>query len=240
MVLAGGGQGNALIRDIDSTPDKALPVIAPADTPNGVKGRIQIVGPAATGDVLLDTFYAGWLYAVVSTGTASNGQFFGGGNLDGLYLTKDFGRNWVKVHIPVYFPDSAASPSVAHPSNNETRADQDIFGQPGLPGQGNYDISIAIDVNDPRIVFVGGDGIAAPSPAGGVIRVDTTAVNDAQAFNQFDNSSATQPGAQSTTAGGVTASSDKTQVISLTIPPPPEWVVARDGELFQQRLQPVA
>ncbi len=214
-------QGTPLIRNIDGGQGKDVAVLVnpPADTPNGAKGRLHIVGPAATGDVLADTFYAGWLYAIVSTAGPGGGQN-GGGNLDGLYMTKDFGRNWVKVHIPVYFPDRAKFPDAAFPSNDETRPDQDIFGQPGLPGQGNYDIDITIDPLNPSVVYVGGDGEAAPGPAGGVIRVDVSAVNDSQAFNEYDNSSALQPGAQSTTSGGVTPSNDKTVVISQITPPP--------------------
>ena len=170
--------------------------------PNGPRGRIQIVGPSATGDVLQDTFYAGWLYAIVSTPD---------GNRDGLYMTKDFGRNWVKVHTPV-IPDPTV-PGSGYPTNNETRADQEPFAPsaPGLGGQGNYNINIAIDPTNPQIVYVGGlgNGNGVPLPAGGLFRVDVSALIDSQAFTNFDNSSATlvTPAApaqiESLTFGGV-------------------------------------
>jgi subtilisin-like proprotein convertase family protein len=216
MTLAGGGGGTPLIRNIDPTPDVAVTVASPAGTPNGPKGRIQIAGPAATGDVLADTFYAGWLYAIVATPD---------GKRDGLYMTKDFGTNWVKVHTPVFIPNPA-NKSTGFPTNNETRPDQDIFNPPSLPnGQGNYDINIAVDPLNPEVVYVGGLGAGngVPFPASGLIRVDVTAINDSQAFTTFDNSSATQAGTQYTTVGGITttasgAAIDKTKVVGSGTP----------------------
>ena len=199
MQLAAGGGGTPLIRNTATTPDTAVTVAAPADTPNGAKGRIQIAGPAATGDVLADTFYAGWLYAIVATT---------GGGRDGLYLTKDFGRNWVKVKTPVYVPNPA-NKSVGFPTNNETRPDQELFAPPSLPnGQGNYDINITVDPLNPQVVYVGGlgNGNGVPLPASGLIRVDVSKLVDSQAFTTFDDSSATQTGAQYTTVGGVATS----------------------------------
>jgi len=192
-----GIPGVPLIRDTAFTPDIAVPVNAPVGTPNGAKGRISISGPASTGDVLQDTFYAGWLYAIVATPI---------GGTDGLYLTKDFGRNWVQVQFPVHIPDPTMK-SIGYPTNNETRNNQELFAPPSLPnGQGNYNQDIVVDPSDPEIVYVAGlgNGNGVPMPAGGLIRVDVSAINDSQAFNNFDNSSGSSAGAQSTTQGGLT------------------------------------
>jgi large repetitive protein len=201
-------QGNPLIRDF-TNPNKSVEVTVntPQGTPNGAKGRIQITGPAATGDVLQDTFYAGWLYAVVSTTDGGGTSFFGGGSLDGIYLTKDFGRNWTKVRIPVLDTNTlgGAGTPTAFPSNNETLPDHDIFLQsPGIPGQGNYDIAIEIDPTNPNVVYVGGVGAAGIGPARGLIRIDISQLNDPQAFNAYDNSAANQTGTVNSTVGGIT------------------------------------
>ncbi len=186
------------IRNVDAAADFGLTVDVPAynasNGPNGPRGRIQIVGPSATGDVLQDTFYAGWLYAIVSTADDRR---------DGLYLTKDFGKNWVKIHTPVIL----TGPSAGFPTNDETRADQEPFAPPipGIGGQGNYNINIAIDPTNPQVVYVGGlgNGNGVPLPAGGLFRVDVSGLNDSQAFTNFDNSSALQTGIQSSTVGGI-------------------------------------
>ncbi|MGL6075385.1 MAG: proprotein convertase P-domain-containing protein [Fimbriiglobus sp.] len=197
MTLTQGTQGNQLIRDFSTTPDVEVAVNAAPQSPNGAKGRISISGPAATGDVLQDTFYAGWLYAVVSTAA---------GKTDGVYLTKDFGRNWTQVRFPVFVP----SQGNGFPTNNETRADQELFAPPGLPnGQGNYNIGITVDATDPEVVYVAGlgNGNGVPMPGGGLIRIDVSAINDVQSFNVFDHSSAkivANNGVTTDTVGGVT------------------------------------
>ena len=182
-------QGNPLIRDLGFgtkfyNPTLEVTIDPPGGTPNGGKGRIAIAGPAATGDVVLDTSYQGWLYALVSNT---------GGSQDGFYQTKDFGRNWTKVHLALYNPQAG----VGFPTNNETRGDVDLF-NPGIGGvsggQGDYDIAITVDPNNPQIVYLAGLGAgngSQPQPTGGLIRVDLSAVNDTQALVFYDNSSAT-------------------------------------------------
>src|SRR5262249_53648677 len=122
LTLLAGGQGHPLTRNVDVDPDAAVPIGTPSGTPNGAKGRIVLATPALTGNPLQDSLYQSWLYAAVVTP---------GGHLDGLYLTKDFGRNWTQVHIPAFKPTPpppAASPLNAYPSNNETRPDYDPLG----------------------------------------------------------------------------------------------------------------
>ena len=78
----------------------------------------------------------------------------GGGRLNGLYLTKDFGQNWTKVRIPT----ATAVVPVAVPTNDTTKPDYDPFGAStfnGGNGQGEYDVSLAIDPNNPNVVYVG-------------------------------------------------------------------------------------
>ena len=67
MSLLGGGTGDNIRRDIDVTPDKAIPVGNLGISPNGANGRIVLAVPALTGNPLEDTLYEGWLYATVST-----------------------------------------------------------------------------------------------------------------------------------------------------------------------------
>src|SRR5206468_4030650 len=108
----------------------SIPVVAGA-TPNGAKGRIVLAAPALSGvststNRIIDLGLQGWLYAVVVT---PNDHF------DGLYLTKDFGQNWTKVRIP-----TLPKPGYGTPTNDNTRADYDVFGNPTEPfAQGNYD-----------------------------------------------------------------------------------------------------
>lgn len=180
--LMTGTVGNPLIRDGDFSPSISIPVQAPAQTPNGAKGRISLAVPDRTGDRALDTIYAGWVYAVVSTQA---------GGLDGVYLTKDFGQNWTHVRIPATRPrlpgGAALRPSLVGPTNDTRDADNNLLLSGGSP-QGSYNMSIVVDPNNPNIVYVGGadgDG-AAPSP-NKLIRIDTTFLHDPHAELQGTN-----------------------------------------------------
>ena len=167
-----GGQGKPLFRDNDDTgPNKTpIDVDAPRGTPTGEKGRIVLGKPALTGNPALDVQYQGWLYAVVITGSVSTGTVIGG-TLDGLYMTKDFGQNWTKVALSTVPSNPAGA---ARPTNDYTLADYPLFGTDR--GQGNYDVSMAVDPNNPNVVYIGGK---SDLPTGArVIRVDTTFVHD--------------------------------------------------------------
>jgi subtilisin-like proprotein convertase family protein len=183
MTLLAGAQGNPLTRDVDVSPDQEVPVNAPTGTPNGAKGRIVLAAPALTGSPLLDSFYQGWLYAAVATTD---------GHLDGLYLTKDFGRNWTKVRLPAFRPapkPPLTTPNIAFATNDTsaTNTDIDPLGSQNF-AQGNYDIALAVDPNNPNVVYLGGTDDGQPQPAGGFIRVDTTGIADPYAFVPNANS----------------------------------------------------
>jgi subtilisin-like proprotein convertase family protein len=164
-----GGVGNPLIQDGDlGTPTPPVPVGRPSDTPNGAKGRIVLAKPFLTGNPDQDLIYQGWLYVVTVAAD---------GHLNGLYLTKDFGQNWTKIHIG-NVPGPNQFSIRATPTNDQQRPDYDPLGA-GLATQGNYDVSLAIDPTNPNVVYVGGTHDFQPS---GLIRVDTTGVSDPHAF----------------------------------------------------------
>src|SRR5262249_60198423 len=60
----------------------------------------------------------------------------------------------------------------------------------GVFAQGNYDVSVAIDPQNPNVLYIGGTDDGALDPAGGMIRVDVTTMSDVYAFVTFDNSDA--------------------------------------------------
>jgi subtilisin-like proprotein convertase family protein len=190
-----GGVGDPLIQDVFGN---ALPINSANLTvnPNGANGRITLVTPALTGNPLQDKIYEGWVYAVVVTT---------GGNLSGLYLTKDFGQNWVKIKIPVLTPplqNGQTEPTLAIPSNNESLPNADPLGSK-MFAQGNYDVSLAIDPTNPNVVYLGGTNDGQPLPQGGLLRVDTTGVSDAHALvaDDYDNSDGGMTGSG---VGGIT------------------------------------
>lgn len=163
-----GGVGNPLIR-WQSPPAPQLPwslpvpVAAPSDTPNGAKGRILLAKPQPTGDPLKDIQLQGWLYVmVIEPSTALNPA-----GLNGLYLTKDFGQNWTKIHIPLG-------------TNDHLAADHAIF-----TGEGESASALAVDPVDPNIVYIGGS--INRNSAHQLLRVDVTALTDVHAFYFNDN-----------------------------------------------------
>ncbi|MFL5242005.1 MAG: proprotein convertase P-domain-containing protein [Gemmataceae bacterium] len=180
--LMSGGVGDPLIRD-DVT-SNAIPVTAPPATPNGAKGRIVLATPALSGSRAQDLTYQGWLYAYVATPDD---------HTDGFYLTKDFGQNWTKVKLGVTLEPQTAPlpPTQTFPTNDDKAPDIDILGTPAGQGppsfaQGNYDISLAIDPNNPNIVYLGGTADVLYT----LLRVDTTGISDPHtelAYNNFLN-----------------------------------------------------
>jgi subtilisin-like proprotein convertase family protein len=193
MSQMAGGQGVPL--RVDSVTGNQLPVTAPAATPNGGNGRIVLATPVLTNNPLEDTLYQGWLYAVVVTS---------GGTLDGLFLTKDFGNNWTEISLPVFRP----TPAVAYPTNDTSQPNYDPIGGGSMfengSGQGNYDISLAIDPNNPNVVYIGGSNDGAPAYAGGFIRVDVTTIADPYALVAYKNSNPDGGKAEFATTGPVT------------------------------------
>lgn len=182
MTLMTGGQGNPLIRTVDPNGGETEVLVGtPVGTPNGAKGRIALAVPAFEDTDLENSFYQGWLYAFVATPL---------GTTDGLYVTKDFGRNWTKVNLPMFQPGLPGNKQ-GFGTNNETRTQVDTFTV--LPatnsGQGDYDIGITVNPLDPYVVYLAGVGTQGPSRTGS-IRVDLRTLSDAQALRYGDSSDA--------------------------------------------------
>jgi subtilisin-like proprotein convertase family protein len=145
-------------------------------------GRIVLAKPAPTGNALQDGIYRGWLYAAV----VQNVDVQQGGLSDfvGLYLTKDFGQNWTKIDVTAagqaITPDFKPFLPTNTPSNG---ADYTLTGNGTILGTpfhfGNFDLSLAVDPNNPNVVYVGGNN---EFQAWGLIRVDATALHDPHAF----------------------------------------------------------
>ena len=191
-----GGVGNPLIQDGDKDPSTPIPVTAPVDTPNGPKGRIVLAVPQLTGDPKQDIQYQGWLYATVVTTND---------HLDGVYLTKDFGRNWTRVRIPTLPPTPGAgggnSQVQATPTNDYSakNPDYDVAGN-AVFAQGNYDIAMTIDPTNPNVIYIGGTNDGQPSS---LIRIDVTHINDAHSAVAFDEGNPDGGKNSTATTGGI-------------------------------------
>jgi subtilisin-like proprotein convertase family protein len=180
MILLGGNQGNGIRRDVDVTPTTPPAITINNDNVNPSQagsGRIDLGVPALTGNPLKDTLYEGWIYAVVNTG---------GGAFGGLYVSKDFGQNWTKVRLPV----TGVVSNPISTNNDSIATDYSVDGNAQFP-QANYDVSFAVDPNNPSIVYIGGTADANPvlnGQYGGFIRVDTSTIADPYATVAYDNS----------------------------------------------------
>ena len=192
-LMVGGGTSTPRVAD-DKAGMPEIPTLPPASTPNGAKGRIVLATPVATNNPLEDTFLEGWLYAAVVTTT---------GTLDGLYLTKDFGLNWTKLNLPTFAtPGALGAVGTAFPTNNETDPSYNPLGG-AMFAQGNYDISLAVDPNNPNITYLGGSADGTPLPTSGFIRVDATKLSDPYNLNGFSNNEVAG-GVQFSTTGPTT------------------------------------
>ncbi len=205
LTLMTGGVGNALIRDGDFSPAISIPVANAGVNPNGANGRIVLAMPALTGNPVQDLLYSGWLYAVVANPN---------GTMHGLFVTKDAGANWTQIHLPVrIIPSTTSFVPTAIPSNDETNPDHNPLGT-----QGNYDVTLAVDPNNPSIVYVGGTEDFVGQPAGGLLRVDTTGLFDPHALTAFDNDDA-GPGPLRTATTGAVNLKDNTKPFGVLEPP---------------------
>ncbi|MDB5311736.1 MAG: regulatory domain of in-like proprotein convertase [Gemmataceae bacterium] len=174
MLLTSGLAQNPQFRDGDVPATPQIP-INPSTTPNGAKGRISLVAPAlVVGDRIKNLNYEGWLYALVA---GANDLF------DGLYMTKDFGANWTRV----YLPELRTPFNGGFGTNNVNAPQHDPFGSPPKFAQGNYDQAIAIDPQNPNVVYIGGTNDGTRQPLGGFIRVDTTLLEDSQNLSAYSN-----------------------------------------------------
>jgi subtilisin-like proprotein convertase family protein len=185
LSLMTGGIGNALIRDGDVSPAASIPVANGGVNPNGANAGITLSTVALTGNPVQDLLYEGWLYAAVANGD---------GSLKGLYVTKDAGANWTQIQLPVFIPQ----PNTAFPSNDETHTNANPTGF-----QGFYDMSVAVDPNDPNVVYLGGMREASQPSLGGLIRVDTIGMEDPHNLTKWDNNNKDTGLLQTGTTGSV-------------------------------------
>ena len=169
-----------------------MPVGNGTVNPNGAFGRIVLAVPALLGNPVQDALYEGWLYAAVSTP---------GGVFQGLYLTKDYGNNWTKVRLPVFQTINNGKVTNQIPTNNDSiTTDFSVDGSADFP-QANYNVTLAVDPNNPNILYFG--GTADPPPGIGFIRIDVTTVSDPYAIDAFDNSNNDGGLTQGATTGDV-------------------------------------
>ena len=203
-----GNIGDPLIQDSDT----GNPIgVTAGPTPNGGFGRIALVKPALTGNPAEDLNYEGWLYAGV-IGTDSHFQ--------GLYVTKDFGQNWTKIGIPTLPPTvkNGVATVLAVPTNDPRQPNYDVGGGPpgsGLPAQGNYDFSLAIDPTNPNVLYMGGTADGQPT---GYIRIDATGIADAHSFVPYNNQGPDGGQLQVTTNANTGASAPPLQLKEPTKP----------------------
>lgn len=145
-----------------------------ATSPNGANGRIVLAKPGLTGDALKDKLYEGWLYAAVMAPD---------GHLAGLYLTKDTGFNWTRIRLASSatqgpFPLRGGYVNGVAPTNDGAPREQPEphladFSNLSPNNQGNYDVSLTVDPNNPNVIYYGGLGM---------VRIDTTGISDPHAY----------------------------------------------------------
>lgn len=173
-----GQGGNPQVQDGDFLPATPVPVTRPASDPNTLpNGRIIMAKPALTGVFLpdgtytgnarQDVQYAGWLFVAVADPNNA---------LAGLYMTKNFGLSWTRVRLPDDFNGTLNNivNDLLIPSNDSSLQDQDPSKTSAIEtGRTNYDLTLAVNANNPNIVYLGG-----------VInlRIDLTGIHDAGAF----------------------------------------------------------
>lgn len=225
-VLLAGINSNPQIRDGDFFGfQPVVPVVAPADTPNGNKGRVVLARPALTGNPAQDLLYSDWLYVAVANA---------GNNQPGLYVTKDLsvGQNWTQVRLPQAYTSNypqllgAANQPLGVSTNNSTSSGGADFSP---VANGDLALTLAVDPTNPNIVYLGGSTQRNPlttdfgnvaNPYGGLIRIDLTRLQDAHAAVAFEYSDA--DGGQTTlnTTGSVTIKPPPSQFSPIYGPNP--------------------
>lgn len=174
-----GNGFDPLIRDPKYAPSPAI-IVANGTFPSN-PGRIVLGKPAFLPKTdpnasVLNSIYAGWLYAGVAKPDGSG--------LLGLYMTKDNGATWTQVHMG-NVPQAANTNQVATPSNNPNNPVYDPLVSKAFPGTANYNIALSVDPTDPNIVYFGGTSVGQAS---GLLRIDTTNIFDSHAAVPFDGS----------------------------------------------------
>ena len=183
-----GQTGDPLIQDVDPAQPEPIYVhdldANTPPTPNGNFGQIVLARPSLTDSPLSNLIYQGWMYAAV---VEQGGVQDGGGHFIGLYMTKDFGQNWVKVRD---FAEGTTPSNSPTSNGGAALGDYPITGS-GTPlgnpfALGNYDLALSVDPNNPNIVYLGGTDEFQGS---GLVRIDTTDIHDAHAFYTDSNAS---------------------------------------------------
>ena len=164
--LMAGNVGNPLIVDVITGKD-VNPLVAP--NPNGAEGRIVLTVPAATNNYVQSEIYSGWLYAAVATST---------GAFDGEFVTKDFGQNWTKIQLNSLPPLGPEPYNEAVPTSDTSQPQYAITDD----NQGNKDLALTIDPQNPNITYLGGFGGDGYNSDTGLIRVDSTNLQDAHSL----------------------------------------------------------
>ena len=176
-LMAGGG-ADPLIVDVTNGRRVQVPVANGTGPTGAAGGRIVLAKPAmipssqpnASVENLL---YESWLYAAVTDA---------GGALTGVYVTKDNGATWTQIKDPTL--SNTGLPVQAIPTNDYTQGNYDVASTPNAP-QGSYNLSLAVDPNDPQVVYVGGTSNGSQS---GLIRIDISKMYDSHAVVPFDDS----------------------------------------------------
>jgi subtilisin-like proprotein convertase family protein len=174
-----GGIGDPLIQNHDSPQPQPVPVTNGL-TPNGANARIVLARPAPVPNQPLSSLenklYQGFLFAAVSSPATIN--FNGvpqGGQLIGLFVTKDFGQNWTQVQLP--------QDAFGDPTTDLTQGQVDPLGNKTLTGTqfalGDFNLALAVDPTNPNILYLGGTN---QYQATGLIRIDITGIADPHAF----------------------------------------------------------
>lgn len=148
-------------------------------------GRTLLAKPALTGNTLKDAIYQGWLYAAVMVHNQGDlvqlpPPIQPPSNLWGLFVTKDFGQNWTRIMVPtVGVPTNGFDP--VNPIGNTSQIDVTGVGTPGgsYYFKGNFSSSLAVDPNNPNVVYFGGTDMFGTT---NMVRVDITGLADPHAF----------------------------------------------------------
>jgi subtilisin-like proprotein convertase family protein len=176
-----GGNVDPLIIDTTNGRQVQVPVNNGSNAPTGIGGgssRIVLATPAplpstAPNADVENVLYEGWVYAAVTIG----------GSLDGVYLTKDHGTTWTKIRL-AGLPPNGFVPVRTVPTNDVNQPDYDPTSSP-IFNHGNYNLALAIDANNPAVIYLGG---TANGNQSGLIKIDTTAIYDSHAVVAYDGS----------------------------------------------------
>ena len=157
-----------------------------SETPNGAHGKIVLAAPALDGSALANNYYQRWLYVAEANAD---------GTFRGLYMTKDRGLNWTKLKLTAGFGATINGFNAFGFSDLGPDVDLTMFDPVTLEGWqgGNHALTLAVDPNDPNIVYFGSDAL---------VRVDATLANDPYFLSLYNHSNEDGGLQRPDTAGG--------------------------------------